>query len=324
MFVSFGLRFRAEVEALNLAESVGNYARHRLAPIILVRKGDDGSIKEYKVTMAPAVSGQSVAYGYMAALVQLALERKLPVSDQAKNYEKIGGFFKRADDANLQYDDRVKTCVVEDLTGFMVAKEGGQQRGVMIRRTSPVMFSYLVPDGTSGRGVVMPQLHVRYNLQDPNAQRPFQVEAGTAVYIQGIAIDVDRIGKLSDGGYVQDREKRVELAFDALKLLYGGLLFGAKKARYNPILEPLGGIASVSDKQFVVSPPRFEDYVGFNVKRAAKYLGKVSLFCFDREGITSCGKVAAQQNGPRVTRVDTLEELIDAVKVEVLNQLKGP
>jgi len=203
MFVSIGLRFRAEVEALNMAESVGNYARHRLAPIILVRRGEDGSIKEYKVTMAPAVSGQSIAYGYMAALVKLALERGLPVSDQAKNYENIGGFFKRADDARLSYDDRVKTCVIEDLTGFMAAGEGN----VAVRRTSPVMFSYLVPDGTTVRGVVMPQLHVRYNLQNPEQQVPFQIEAGTAVYVHGVAIDVDRIGRLSDGSYVGQGEE---------------------------------------------------------------------------------------------------------------------
>mgnify|MGYP000218313234 CR=1 FL=1 len=38
MFVSFGFRFRVEVEALNMAEAVGNYARHRLAPIIKVER----------------------------------------------------------------------------------------------------------------------------------------------------------------------------------------------------------------------------------------------------------------------------------------------
>jgi len=311
MFVSIGLRFRAEVEALNMAESVGNYARHRLAPIILVRRGEDGSIKEYKVTMAPAVSGQSIAYGYMAALVKLALERNLPVSDQAKNYENIGGFFKRADDARLSYDDRVKTCIIEDLTGFMAAGEGN----VAVRRTSPVMFSYLVPDGTTVRGVVMPQLHVRYNLQNPEQQVPFQIEAGTAVYVHGVAIDVDRIGRLSDGSYVSDRAKRVEAAFDALKLLYGGLLFGAKKARYLPIFEALGGVAAVSDKHFTVSPPRFYDYVDYNARRAASYLGRVELFCFDREGITSCG------SRKDVKAADSLEGFIDLVKESVLKAL---
>jgi len=312
MFVSIGLRFRAEVEALNMAESVGNYARHRLAPIILIRRGEDGSIKEYKVTMAPAVSGQSIAYGYMAALVKLALERNLPVSDQAKNYENIGGFFKRADDVKLPHDERVRTCIIEDLTGFMAAGEGN----VAVRRTSPVMFSYLVPDGTTVRGVVMPQLHVRYNLQNTEQQVPFQIEAGTAVYVHGVAIDVDRIGRLSDGSYVSDRAKRVEAAFDALKLLYGGLLFGAKKARYLPIFEALGGVAAVSDKHFTVSPPRFYDYVAYNAERAKKHIGKVSLYCFDREGITSCGKAEG------VKAASTLEELIDLVKGEALARLK--
>jgi CRISPR-associated protein Csa2 len=312
MFVSIGLRFKVEVEALNMAESVGNYARHRTAPVVVVEY-EDGKVRSYRITMAPAVSGQSIAYGYMAALVKLALERGLPLSNQAKEYEKIGGFFKRADDANLSYDDRVKTCVVEDITGFMVAQGVSGQRGVMLRRTSPVMFSYLVPDGTSARGVVMPQLHVRYNLLNPEQQIPFQVEAGTAIYTHGVAIDVERIGRLQDG-YVQDRKARVELAFDALKFLYGGLLFGAKKARYLPIFEPLGGVAAVSEKPFVVTPPRFRDYVQENVKRAERHISKVSIYCFDNEGITTCGASS--------TKTQNLEELIDKVKEEVLKTLK--
>lgn len=336
MFVSIGLRFKVEVEALNMAESVGNYARHRTAPVVVVEY-EDGKVRSYRITMAPAVSGQSIAYGYMAALVKLALERGLPLSNQAKEYEKIGGFFKRADDTKLSYDDRVKTCVVEDITGFMVAQGvSGQtrqrkadktpqshtlevaqgesdQKGVMLRRTSPVMFSYLVPDGTSARGVVMPQLHVRYNLLNPEQQIPFQVEAGTAIYTHGVAIDVERIGRLQ-AGYVQDRKARVELAFDALKFLYGGLLFGAKKARYLPIFEPLGGVAAVSEKPFVVTPPRFRDYVQENVKRAERHISKVSIYCFDNEGITTCGASS--------TKTQNLEELIDKVKEEVLKTLK--
>lgn len=312
MFVSIGLRFKVEVEALNMAESVGNYARHRTAPVVVVEY-EDGKVRSYRITMAPAVSGQSIAYGYMAALVKLALERGLPLSNQAKEYEKVGGFFKRADDASLSYDDRVKTCVVEDITGFMVAQGVSGQRGVMLRRTSPVMFSYLVPDGTSARGVVMPQLHVRYNLLNPEQQIPFQVEAGTAIYTHGVAIDVERIGRLQ-GGYVQDRKARVELAFDALKFLYGGLLFGAKKARYLPIFEPLGGVAAVSEKPFVVTPPRFRDYVQENVMRAERHISKVSIYCFDNEGITTCGASS--------TKTQNLEELIDKVKEEVLEKLK--
>jgi CRISPR/Cas system-associated protein Cas7 (RAMP superfamily) len=40
MFVSFGFRFRVEVEALNMAETVGNYARHaRRGKRKAVRKG---------------------------------------------------------------------------------------------------------------------------------------------------------------------------------------------------------------------------------------------------------------------------------------------
>ena len=332
MFVSFGFRFRVEVEALNMAEAVGNYTRHRLAPIIKVEKDDQERVIGYKVTMAPAVSGQSIAYGYMKALVELARKGKLPLCDQCRNYEQYGGFFKRADVLDLGHDKRVEDCVVEDITGFLVAKkeegggqkskakkgkkgeeEGGEERGVSIKRTSTVMFSYLVPDGV---GVITPQIHVRYNRVDPDQQRPFQVESGTAIYIHGVAVDVDRIGLKEDGTYVADRRRRVELAFEALKHLYSGMLFGAKKSRYLPVFEALGGVAAVSkDLPFMVSPPRLGDYVAETAKRAIAIGGGIKLFCFDKEGITTCGKAEG------VVTTSTLEELVDAVKSEVVNVL---
>jgi len=318
MFVSFGFRFRVEVEALNMAEAVGNYTRHRVAPVLVLERGENGEVHGYKITMAPAVSGQSIAFGYMSALVKLAPGRELPVCEECKNYEKLGGFFKRADKPEVLHDDRIKSCVVEDLTGFMATKEKGKGgRGLMLRRTSPVMFSYMVPDAVSARGVLVPQLHVRYNLIDPEKQIPYQIEAGTAVYIHGVAIDIERVGKLEQGSFTNEKNKRVELAFDALKALYGGLLFGAKKARYLPIIEALGGIAAVSHPMpFMVTPPRLGDYVSENLKRVEKFgVGAVQLFCFDREGVTSCGKDS------NVKVVSSLEELVDEVKRAVLKDL---
>jgi CRISPR-associated protein Csa2 len=109
----------------------------------------------------------------------------------------------------------------------------------------------------------------------------------------------------------------VELAFEALKHLYSGLLFGAKKSRYLPVFEALGGVAAVSgDLPFMVSPPRLGDYVAETAKRAAAVGGSIKLFCFDKEGITTCGKAEG------VTATSTLEELVDAVKSEVVNVLR--
>ncbi|MGC9097050.1 MAG: DevR family CRISPR-associated autoregulator, partial [Infirmifilum sp.] len=294
--------------------------RHRTAPILVVERDESGAVKGYKITMAPAVSGQSIAYGYMKALVELAPKYELRVCDDCRNYQQIGGFFKRAGNTELGHDERIKECVVEDLTGFMATKEkGGQERGRMLRRTSPVMFSYMVPDSVSARGVVVPELHVRYNLQDPEQQVPYQIEAGTAIYIHSVAIDVDRIGRLEagDNTYVENRAKRVELAFDALKTLYGGLLFGAKKARYLPIIETLGAIAGVADPlPFNVTPPRFGDYVAENLLRAKSYnVSNVKLFCFDKEGITSCKRAEG------VDASDSLEALIDKVKEAVMEKI---
>jgi len=59
VFASFGFRFRVNVEAMNMVESVGNYSRHRVAPIIR-RFIEDGNVR-YEVQFLPVVSGQSLA-----------------------------------------------------------------------------------------------------------------------------------------------------------------------------------------------------------------------------------------------------------------------
>ncbi|MEM1718256.1 MAG: type I-A CRISPR-associated protein Cas7/Csa2, partial [Thermosphaera sp.] len=56
MFLSIGVRFIANIEALNMAETIGNLSKHRKAPIIVpTREG-------YRVLYVPAISGESFAH----------------------------------------------------------------------------------------------------------------------------------------------------------------------------------------------------------------------------------------------------------------------
>lgn len=316
VFVSFGLRLRIEVEALNMVEALGAYTRHRTVSI-LKRVSRDGKVG-YKLVAVPAISGQSIANGYHRAIVELAKLANIPVCDQCKNYEVRGGFDKRSTE-NLDHDKRVMTCVVEDLTGFLAPE-------AKARRTSPVSFSYLVPDVESARTALDPQFHVKYNFETGD-HAPFTVESGTAVYMMSVFVDVDRIGRLSKGDYVQDRCKRIEVAFKAIDVLVEGFVYGAKKSRYLPIVEVLGGVAAISHPiPFIVSAPRvYRDgynYIADTIDRSRNYLGvlkeafneTIKLIIMNKEGLS-----LPSTKDIEIYEVGTFSEMINTVLNEVNN-----
>jgi CRISPR-associated protein Csa2 len=312
VFASFSFRLRVEVEALNMVEALGAYGRHRTVSILKPRPDGRG----YRVVIAPAVSGQAIAYGYMKTLVALADKLGLPVCNECRNYATLGGFTKHgtSEEKGLTEHALVANCLVEDLTGFMVPAAG-------IRRTSPVQFSYMVPDVESSDVAIDPQFHVRAPMPGQSPQ-PFQVEAGTAVYTLSVFIDCDKIGTTSDGKPVNDRGKRVEAALLGLSVLLEGLAFGAKKARYLPVYEVSGAVAAVSRPlPFVVSPARVtknSNYIRDTIDRAAKYTEllrdlkeRVDIVYFDKEGL-----LPEAPSG--VKKVNSLPELVDEVKRLVL------
>ncbi|MHB9301898.1 DevR family CRISPR-associated autoregulator [Thermofilum pendens] len=326
VFVSMGFRFRVEVEALNMVESLGATTRHRTISVLK-------SLKQghYRIVLAPAVSGQSLSNAYQRALVTLAGMRGLPVCDECKAFEKKGGFVKHATDENVSDGDNlVKSCVNEDVTGFLLPAEKGKVKNP--RRTSAVMFSYLVPDVDSAGVAIDPQFHVRYDFERMEHQ-PFTVESGTAVYMLRVAVDVDKVGRLSDGSALKDREERLKLAFDALLLMLEGETYGAKRARYLPISEVLGGVAAVSDPlPFMVSAPRVKDsgdnYIVSTYRRAESFVKafsdvkqRVSLVYLDNEGVVE-GELAGG-DGLEVVKASTLEELVAKVKEKVLQKRQG-
>jgi CRISPR-associated protein Csa2 len=326
VFVSFGFRFRVNVEAMNMVESVGNYSRHRVAPIIR-RFIEDGKVK-YEVQFLPVVSGQSVANAYMRALTDLAVSRNIPVCDMCRSYMELGGFPKRPNELK-DVAVRIQECVVEDITGFMAAPPGG---GQAVRRTSRIQFSYLIPDADSVRHVSpMPQFHVRYGKEE---QMIFNVESGSAIYTLITNIDVDGIGRIDSGKIVvNNRKDRIILAIEALALMINGSYVGAKKSRYFPQMEPLGAVAVVSHPYpFVVSPPKVRQdsngtlvpwYLEDTVARALRFKqmfnATVKIFYLDNEFNWMPQSDEAKKI---IERVNDVNSLIDKVKNEVLKQTK--
>jgi len=91
MFLSVGVRFEANVEALNMVETAGNYGKHRRVPYLVE---EDGKLKTVYV---PALSGESLAHAYQEHLVREALSLNLPVCEDCKRHE----FYKSMDEVHL-------------------------------------------------------------------------------------------------------------------------------------------------------------------------------------------------------------------------------
>jgi len=310
--LSLSARIMVNAEALNMAESVGNYTRHRKAPLV-IRSGDT-----YSIVYVPAVSGESLAHAYQEILAKIASERGLPVTEMDKN----GFFIKYADKNTLGYyskelakvlgcsEDEVakkltelkpcdverailKTSVVADVAGFL-------QTETLVKRTSAIRLSYMLPtvDAVSGGGVaVTPQLHVRYTPEAKKKEQAlFYVESGSALYAltaQLVISDITRLNYCSeqDGELAKEMPKRVGAALDALAAMIDGLLFGAKRSRYNPQWDVASMIVGLSKGpvEFIVSPGITRDYMKKTYERAvalSKILGNeivVNLYAYNGE-----------------------------------------
>lgn len=280
-WLSFSIRYLVNVEDLNNVESAGNYIRHRRAPVIF--KEENGA---YMVVYAPAVSGEMVAHGYQMNLVELALQKRLPVDDLAKR----GILIKRGagDEAHKDTKCREKQeeceyefCViqediVEDVAGFLNPTK-------QVKRVSNVAFSYMVPAlDTVKVATITPQFHVRYtNKSLKDYQSLYNVEVSSASYVLTGYLNIAGIGKTQncrENKIVNDKQAREEVAINALMLTLTQFLFGAKQTRFKPIVEIEALAVSFSEKPFNLPPinrdtQSYIDQIKSTAKAFAKFLG---------------------------------------------------
>ena len=283
--LSLSLRVLVNAEALNMAEAVGNYTRHRKAPVVITTK------EGYSVVYVPAVSGESLAHSYQLLLTKIARNRNPPLpvtkmdelgyflkfSDEnvLKWYEedlkKIGYDVGKFKDASLADIEKaiLKTSVVADVGGFLYAAKSKQ-----VKRTSAIRFSYMLPtiDAIEEGGVaIIPQLHTRYAPPEliKEAQMLFYLESGSALYTFSTELVASDISKTYYGEEDQELKKqkleRIRAAVDALIALVDGLHFGAKRSRYQPLWDVRSLVVALSKGpvEFIVSPGLTKDY---NVK----------------------------------------------------------
>jgi CRISPR-associated protein Csa2 len=286
--LSLSLRVAVNAEALNMAEAVGNYTRHRKAPVVIASEGG------YSVVYVPAVSGESLAHAYQQLLAQIAKQRNLPVtkldemgyflkftSDKIINWykedlEKVNSKYAEIlSSRNVEEIERllVKASVVADVGGLLYTEK-------QVKRTSAIRFSYMLPtlDAVEKGGVALtPQLHTRYvHPEMPREmQMLFYLESGSALYTltaELVASDIGRLfySKSDDPDLKKQRPERVKAAVDALTALVDGVLFGAKRSRYNPVWDVKSLIVALSKGpvEFIVSSGATRDYIKKTYERA--------------------------------------------------------
>ncbi|RLF63362.1 MAG: type I-A CRISPR-associated protein Cas7/Csa2, partial [Thermoplasmata archaeon] len=279
MFVSVGVRFEAQVEAMNMVESIGNYTRHRKVPYII--KDKDG----YKLVYVPAISGESIAHTYQYFLAQEAKALGLKVCNECLNGEFYKSMnlshaeskgVKEGDSADTAEKKIVENCVVEDIGGFLIAEK------IPAKRTSVFQVSYAVPIKSAVlSSIVDPQLHARQSLapekreegrKEASEQMIFYVEVGTAIYGFVFNINLDRIGVSGiTGDQILDdmeKRKRMEAAIRALLRMLSSMQFGAKLSRFFPNGKIKTILVSISEKPFVVSSPLEDTFIEDTMKRA--------------------------------------------------------
>lgn len=283
--LSIGLRVLINVEALNMAETVGNVNRHRRAPVVFTEDG------KYTIAFVPVISGMSLAHHYMRSLTRIARSMNLPVTkmDMLGYYPKfsdndiIKNYYQDA--SNVQNailgQNNVNPCdaekailadsIVADVTGFLYT-------GTTTKRTSRIRFSYLVPaidTLEAGAASTQPQLHVRY-MPEPQHQEMIDVEQASALYTMMTTLDLTGIGEYSNcepgsGLPKNERIARAEAALRALVDMLVNMNFGAKRSRYEPHWSVRSIVATVSKGPtvFSVTPPHNKAYLKDTIMRAS-------------------------------------------------------
>ena len=337
VWLSLSARVLVNVEALNMVESIGNYTRHRRAPMVIY---DEKS--GYTIKFVPAISGESLAHAYQMHLVKLAEKLGLPVCERCAN----GEFVKRGVEAHRPKDFKqaprdiesahkfekavIKECVVEDIGGFL-----HPFGDVPVKRTSCIYFGYMIPALDTKASALEPEFHVRHSpavRREERAQMIYYVEVGSAVYVISSALDVSRIGLTSmikREPVIDEKEKlrRVEAAITALYLTVGQGLFGAKLTRFLPDYEVLSMVIAVSrDLPFNVKSGHKKTYIQ-DTARSAEAFSRMTgsdvrvityISSIEEEELKRAGLKVPEN----VIRASTVDEAFELTKKIVLEEYR--
>ncbi|MEM1583930.1 MAG: type I-A CRISPR-associated protein Cas7/Csa2 [Nitrososphaerota archaeon] len=313
MFVSVGARFEANVEALNMVETAGNYSKHRRVPYIVEDKG------AIKIIYVPAVSGESIAHAFQELLAEEAAAENQKVCRKCAR----GEFLKSMDEENAaeKFEDKktpsvaeeiekgiVKNCTVEDVGGFLYAGKPP------VKRTSSFQVSYALPiKKMAVYSTVEPQLHARHaiiakveekkrEVGTAAEQMLYYVETGTAIYAFTLNIDLKAIGISAITGNLLISEDEVKArrrsTIRSLARMLSSGQFGAKLSRFLPLGGIISLVASVTEKPFTITSPIYDGFEDNTMKRlekiAREFNEEYRYFVMGREGLDTPEHVMTQ------------------------------
>jgi CRISPR-associated protein Csa2 len=301
MFVSIGIRFEANVEALNMVETAGNYSKHRRVPYII----EDKDL--LKIVYVPAISGESLAHAYQEILAEEAIIEDQKVCEKCargellksmddKNVaEKFNG--KELPDNAIQLEEGiVKNCTVEDIGGFLYAGKPP------VKRTSAFQISYALPIKKMAiYSTVEPQLHVRQAIivkkdekktEGAAEQMIYYIETGTAIYAFVFNLDLRAIGASAiTGKWIISKEElkaRRRVAIRSLVRMLSSAQFGAKLSRFLPMGGVVSLAVSVTEKPFTITSPIYEGFEDTTMKRleeiAKEFNEEYQYYVLGRDG----------------------------------------
>jgi len=340
-------RIRANVEALNMTETIGNVSRHRRAPYVIRENGEG-----FRLIYVPAISGESLAHAFQANLVEAAkvVYAREGLEPPLDEWSLRGEFIKFGDSKHLtaglnriikekmpeeekQHEFEkaaIKESIVADVGGFLYAENPP------VRRTSPFQVGYATPveDGIRETAIEI-QMHARQVVvgikseeekrkteeERRQAQMIYYVETASTVYGLTACVDFDAIGRTSmvrveDAVDDSERKRRIRAALLALALTLGQNLYGAKRTRFNPVLETLEAVAVVSSPlPFVPTAPQISGYAVDTVNRLRAY--KELLEALGVGNFTS-RVLAYNVDVPGAERASSMEELFKKLAEEVL------
>jgi len=352
LMISLSGRLKVNLESLNGVETVGNFARHRTAPIIVHDKQNS-----FQVRYVPVVSGESIAHGYQTLLVDICKQMGLPIGVYSSRYE----FIKFSEDNYLSdegispprdYDD-MQRFEVDVLTNDVVADVGGflYTGDYSVKRTSRIHVGYMIPAlKDTDAAALEAQFHVRYLQSKPQkgagqqasgtqqaklGQSIFNVEVASAIYTLNANLDVDEIavpsikfGKPAEQSKLSKLENqkvsRKKAAILALGQLFSSMKSGAKLSRFLPNSELLSIVVTETSFPFSVSPGNGKDYISATIQRVEK-----ASEMHQKAGISVINyKVHVVDNENALTSSDSSKEFVskhsnvEELFTEVLSAIK--
>jgi CRISPR-associated protein Cst2 len=290
-FITFAIKTQLNVHDLNNEAVAGNVTDIRIMEFL----DENGNRIE-----SPAVSGRMLKHWHYEGMRHLILNGQYSlnklcagckVGEPIRPASLSGEKLQQIKPNKLQDEEQfVKNCVICDIHGYLIAQEAkgkgeeeesetstekGKQKIPPLRRSSRVMFSWLMP--VLGYDTAQKQvIHTRVSQQESvaegegAAQMIFNKSYASGIYAFVSTLDVDRIGLVeinlgNPNPYAIDdneRKNRIKVAIEAYRLMISGQI-GSSLSHALPHQNPIEVLVAYSETGPLPFPasPMYSDYL---------------------------------------------------------------